>query len=66
MALRELKYNDTLIYVEDDIPDDEMGYVLDKNKEDKLGDTQEIKPIKLDKDFLEDTLTMQPIGEEYE
>ena len=66
MALKELKYNDTVIFVDDDIPDDEMGYALEKNDEDKLGDTQEIKPIKFDKDYLEDTLSMEPIGEDYE
>jgi hypothetical protein len=65
MALRELKYNNTIIYVEDEVSEGEMGIALDK-EEDKFGNTQEIKPIKLEKDFLEDTLTMEPIGVDYE
>lgn len=65
MALKELKYNNTVIYVEDEVSEGEMGYALEK-KDDKLSDTQEIKPIILEKDLLEDTMSMKPIGEEYE
>jgi hypothetical protein len=66
MALKELKYGNTVIYVEDEVKEEEMGIALDRDEDDKLGNTQEIKPIKLEKDFLEDTLTMEPIGEDYE
>lgn len=66
MALRELKYGNTVIYVEDEVKEEEMGIALDRDEDDKFENTQEIKPIKLEKDFLEDTLTMEPIGEDYE
>lgn len=61
MALQKLKYNDSFIYIEDDVPYDEKGIVLEK-KENNLENTQEIKPIKLKKESLEDTISMEPIG----
>ena len=33
MALRELKYNNTIIYVEDEVSEGEMGIALDKEED---------------------------------
>lgn len=65
MALVELKYDDTVIYVDDTVTEEERGYKLVENEKDKLDKTQEFKPIK-EKDLLGDTISMEPIGEDYE
>jgi hypothetical protein len=74
MALKEIKYNNTTIYIDDEISDEEKGFALNKKnvleetqvlnlKDDLelLDDTQEFKF-----DNLEDTIIMKPIGEEHE
>lgn len=67
MAIVELKYNDTVIYVEDTVPEEERGYALEKNDlEEDLNKTQEFKPIKDNIDLLSDTIEMEVIGENYE
>lgn len=66
MALKELKYNDSKIYVEDNVSKEEMGYALETNKKNNLDETQELKIVKSRKNSLEDTISMEPIEEEYE
>lgn len=74
MALKEIKYNNTTIYIDDEISDEHKGFALDnknkleetqvlnlKDELDLLDDTQEFKF-----DNLEDTIIMKPIGEENE
>ena len=74
MALKEIKYNNTTIYVEDEIGDEEKGFALEnkdpleetqelnlKDELDLLSDTQEFNFKSLD-----DTIIMKPIGEENE
>ena len=65
MALVELKYGDSVIYVDDEVTEEERGHKLVETEEDKLGKTQEFKPID-EKDLLGDTVSMEPIGEDYE
>ena len=52
MALKEIKYNDTTIYIDDEIRDDEKGYAL--NIKDNLENTQKITIIN-ESDLLEET-----------
>ena len=74
MALKEIKYNNTTIYINDELSEEKKGFALDKKNKfeetqvlnlkeelDLLDDTQEFKF-----DNLEDTIIMKPIGEENE
>ena len=74
MALKEIKYNNTTIYVEDEISDEEKGFAIEnkesleetqelnlKDELDLLSDTQEFNFKSLD-----DTIIMKPLGEENE
>ena len=74
MALKEIKYNNTTIYINDELSEEQKGFALDKKNKfeetqvlnlkeelDLLDDTQEFKF-----DNLEDTIIMKPIGEENE
>ena len=65
MALVELKYEDTVIYVEDNVPEEETGVALQPKEKENLEKTMEIRPIKSEKDLLEDTISMEPIGDIY-
>lgn len=56
MAIRKVKYNDTFIYIDDELDEKELDTVIDENDEDKFDKTEVIKPIN-EKDILEDTLT---------
>lgn len=47
MAIRKVKFNDTYIYVEDEIDENETGIVTYVENE-KLDDTVEIEPVKID------------------
>lgn len=75
MALKEIKYNNTTIYIEDEISDDEKGFALDKktnldktqilNLKEELDSLEDTQEFNFDK--LEDTIIMKPItGEENE
>lgn len=66
MAKVELKYNDTVIYIEDSVSEEEKGYALETKENDELNKTQEFKPIKNNIDLFGDTIEMQPVGDEYE
>ena len=66
MALIEVKYNDTVIYVEDNVPEEETGIALEKKPKENLENTLELKPIKDENELLEDTISMEPIGDYYE
>ena len=66
MAMVELKYNDTVIYVEDTIPEEERGYALEKKEIDNLNYTQEFKPINNKDDLLEKTMEFEIIGDKNE
>ena len=65
MALIELKYEDTVIYVEDNVPEEETEIALQQKEKENLEKTMEIRPIKSEKDLLEDTISMEPIGDIY-
>ena len=52
MALKEIKYNNTTIYIDDEIREEEKGYAV-KNKTD-LENTQKLNIIS-DADLLEET-----------
>lgn len=54
MAMEKVKYNDSYIYVENDIPDEEKGIAI-YGEEENLDNTLEFKPIS-DEDLLGDTL----------
>lgn len=47
MAIRKVKFNDTYIYVEDEIDENETGIVTYVENE-KIDDTVEIEPVKID------------------
>ncbi len=47
MAIRKIKFNDTYIYVEDEIDENETGIVTYVENE-KIDDTVEIEPVKID------------------
>ncbi len=61
MAIRKLKYNDTYIYVEDDIDYKETGIVIDE--EEDLSKTKRVEVIK--EEDLDNTMT-NVLGEENE
>ncbi len=65
MALVELKFEDTVIYVEDNVPEEETGIALQQSTKENLENTIEMKSLKNDKDLLEDTISMEPIGDIY-
>ncbi|MBR4178182.1 MAG: hypothetical protein IKR57_02395 [Bacilli bacterium] len=54
MAMEKVKYNDSYIYVENDIPDEEKGIAI-YGEEENLDNTLEFKPIS-DEDLLENTI----------
>ena len=66
MALVELKFEDTVIYVEDEVPVEETGIALNMPETDDLENTMSMKPIKSEEDLLGDTMSMEPIGDMYE
>lgn len=66
MALIELKYEDTVIYVEDNVPEEETGIALNMPETENLENTINMKPIKNDEDLLGNTISMDPIGDMYE
>ena len=65
MALVELKFEDTVIYVEDNVPEEETGIALQQSTKENLENTIEMKSLKNDKDLLEDTISIEPIGDIY-
>ena len=56
MALVELKFEDTVIYVEDEVPVEETGIALNMPETDDLENTMSMKPIKSEEDLLGDTM----------
>lgn len=74
MALKKINYNNTTIYIEDEVSDEEKGYAL--QKENNLEKTQELnlkeelnlleKTQEFNFNSLEDTIIMQPIGDKNE
>ena len=66
MALKKLKYNNTYIYIEEDIPDEEKGFAIksdDLEKTQGLGATKEID-IKEITNALNETLDYTYLGEQ--
>lgn len=62
MALKKIKYNNTTIYIDDEIRDDEKGYAL--NIKDNLENTQKITTVN-ESDLLEENqeFNLKPLKE---
>ena len=54
MTVKKVKYNDTFIYLDDEVNDEDRDYVIHE-KENELSDTLEFKPIS-DEELLDKTL----------
>ena len=66
MGNKIVKLGNEIIYLEDNIPDEEKGYAISNYDEKKLGDTITISPIK-EENNLEDTQSFDNIldGDDY-
>ena len=56
MAIKKVKFNDSFIYINDEVKEEEKGYAIFNETEEDLEKTREIEPIN-EKDMFEDTLT---------
>lgn len=60
MTIKKIKYNDTFLYVEDEIPDEEKGFVIKNNN---LDETKELN-LKEELNLLSDTVDYSNLSEE--